>query len=197
MKMVITTAGRAALINAAQTGTASVEITQIGVGTGKYTASETQTGLVSEIKRIDIIEGAATSDSAIHVALRDISEESYNVYEIGIFLADGTLFAVYSQTSVIATKTSTAELVLTLDASFVDVDVSSVTFGDVGYSVVAATTDMPGIVELATAEEAQAKIDARRVLTPATGASLIEAWASALFNEVAKEYTKQEKDDGN
>ncbi len=190
MKMVITRAGRAALVNAAQTGTNAVVIDTIGVGTGKYTATEDQTALVSQIKRIDILEGSSTADNAIHVAMRDTSTASYTIYEIGIFLADGTLFAVYSQTSAIATKNAAAELLLALDASFVGADVSKITFGDVDYGVAAATSEMAGVVELATSAEAQARTDPQRVLTPATGGEMLETWATALFQDVAKEYAK-------
>lgn len=51
IEIVITTAGRQAIVNAAQTGTRAVTISQIGVESGKYTASESQTALQAEVKR--------------------------------------------------------------------------------------------------------------------------------------------------
>lgn len=133
MDMIVTTAGRQALINAAQTGTAPVTISHIGVGTGKYTATEGQTGLIAETKRLPIIEGGSAGDSYIHVAYQDASEDAYSVNEIGLFLDDGTLFAVTSQATAILQKTATATALLVIDIAFTDVDVSALSFGDVTY----------------------------------------------------------------
>ena len=165
--MVVTKVGRQALVNAAQNGTASVVITHIGVGSGKYTPTENQTALVAETKRSQVIEGGATGDGAIHVAMQDADTQAYTVYEIGIFLADGTLFAVCSQSEPIIQKTAATELLLAIDATFVDVDTTQISFGAVSFSNAAATTDNAGIVTLATDVEAQAGTDDKKVLTPA------------------------------
>ena len=172
MKMVITKAGRAALVNASQSGTAAVVVSEIGVGSGKYTATESQTSLVSEIKRMPVIEGGQTGDHAIHVAMQDAGSDAYSVYELGVFLADGTLLAVYSQTEAIATKAATSELLLSLDAAFVGVDVSGITFGDVTYGVAAATESNAGVVTLATVAETLSGKEASKVVTPAALAAV-------------------------
>ena len=109
MQIIITNAGLAAIVNGEATGTAAVQITKIGLGSGRYTPSKTQTALQSEFKQIDVIEGGDTGDNTIHVAIRDDSEDSYAVYEFGLYLADGTLFAVTSQQSVILQKVSTSQ----------------------------------------------------------------------------------------
>ena len=167
MDMIVTTAGRQALINAAQTGTATVTISHIGVGTGKYTATEGQTALIAETKRLPIIEGGSAGDSYIHVAYQDASEDAYSVNEIGLFLDDGTLFAVTSQTAVILQKTATATALLVIDIAFTDVDVSALSFGDVTYSNPGATTSNSGVVTLATPEEVAAGTNASKAVTPA------------------------------
>lgn len=168
MDMIVTTAGRQALINAAQTGTAPVTISHIGVGTGKYTATEGQTGLIAETKRLPIIEGGSAGDSYIHVAYQDASEDAYSVNEIGLFLDDGTLFAVTSQATAILQKTATATALLVIDIAFTDVDVSALSFGDVTYSNPGATTSNSGVVTLATPEEVAAGTNASKAVTPAT-----------------------------
>ena len=89
MQIIITNAGLAAIVNGEATGTAAVQITKIGLGSGRYTPSKTQTALQSEFKQIDVIEGGDTGDNSIHVAIRDDSEDSYAVYEFGLYLADG------------------------------------------------------------------------------------------------------------
>ena len=172
MKMVITKAGRAALVNASQSGTAAVVVSEIGVGSGKYTATESQTALVSEIKRMPVIEGGQTGDSAIHVAMQDAGADAYVVYELGVFLADGTLLAVYSQTEPIANKAATSELLLALDAVFVGVDVSAITFGNVSYGVAVATEANAGVMTLATVAEAVAGKAASKAITPAALAAV-------------------------
>ena len=172
MKMVITKAGRAALVNASQSGTAAVVVSEIGVGSGKYTATESQTALVSEIKRMPVIEGGQTGDNAIHVAMQDAGSDAYAVYELGVFLSDGTLLAVYSQTEVIANKSMASELLLSLDIAFVGLNVSGITFGNVSYGVAAATEENAGVVTLATVKEVLAGKDTSKVVTPAALAAV-------------------------
>lgn len=168
MDMIVTAAGRQALVNAKQTGTASVVIQKIGVGTGKYTATADQTALVAETKRLPIVEGGSDSDSAIHVAYQDPSTDAYSVHEIGLFLEDGTLFAVGSQSAAILQKTSTSTALIVMDIAFADLDVSSISFGDVTFSNPAATVSNAGVVVLASAEEVAEGVDEHKAVTPAS-----------------------------
>jgi hypothetical protein len=176
MDMIVTTAGRQALVNAQQTGTASVVINKIGVGTGKYTATASQTALVSETKRLPIVEGGSAGDNAIHVAYQDAGSDAYAVHEIGLFLEDGTLFAVTSQTTAILQKTATSTALIVLDIVFADVNVSSITFGDVTFSNPAASASNAGVVVLATDDEVAAGTNTQKVVTPA---SLLKRTATA------------------
>ena len=166
MQIVITNAGMEAIVNSDATGTNAVTIAKIGVGQGKYTPLPTATALVDEIKQLDVIEGGAPGDNAIHVACRDDGEDSYPVYEFGLFLEDGTLFAVYSQQEPIIQKTSTSQMLLSVDVKLSGVEASSITFGAVSYTFAAATSENAGIVELATAEETNSGTDSQRAITP-------------------------------
>ena len=168
MQIIITNAGLSAIVNGEATGTAAVQITKIGLGSGRYTPSKTQTALQNEFKQIDVIEGGDTGDNAIHVAIRDDSEDSYAVYEFGLYLADGTLFAVTSQQSVILQKVSTSQALLS-----VDIDSASITFEGMTYSFAAATTENAGICELATEAETLAGTDSQRAVTPSALAKLL------------------------
>lgn len=168
MDIVVTAAGRQALVNAAQTGTAPVVINRIGVGTGKYTASDTQTTLVAETKRLPITEGGNAGDNSIHVAYQDASSDSYSIHEIGLFLADGTLFAVTSQSTAILQKTATSTALLVIDIAFTDVDVTNLAFGDVTFSNPAANESNAGVVAIASDEEVIAGTDTQKVVTPAS-----------------------------
>lgn len=167
MDIIVTAAGRQALVNAAQTGTAPVVINRIGVGTGKYTASATQTTLVAEIKRLPIVEGGNAGDNSIHVAYQDTSGDSYSINEIGLFLSDGTLFAVTSQTNAILQKTATSTALLVIDIAFADIDATQIAFGDVTFSNPAANESNAGVVILATDADVIAGIDTQKAITPA------------------------------
>ena len=162
MQIIITNAGLAAIVNGEATGTAAVQITKIGLGSGRYTPSKTLTALQAEFKQIDVIEGGDTGDNSIHVAIRDDSEDSYAVYEFGLYLADGTLFAVTSQQSVILQKVSTSQALLSVDIKFDGIDTASITFEGMTYSFAAATTENAGICELATEAETLAGTDSQR-----------------------------------
>lgn len=168
MDIIVTAAGRQALVNAAQTGTAPVVINRIGVGTGKYTASATQTTLVAETKRLPITEGGNAGDNSIHVAYQDASSDSYSIHEIGLFLADGTLFAVTSQSTAILQKTSTSTALLVIDIAFTDVDVTNIAFGDVTFTNPAANQANAGVVAIASDDEVLAGTDTQKVVTPAS-----------------------------
>ena len=151
MDIVLTTAGIQAVINAQETGTNAVTISEIGVGTGKYTANKEQTQLQAQVKRMPILEGGQAGDNAIHVACKDDGPGSYEVCEFGLFLSDGTLFAVYSQSTPIIAKQESSNLLLAIDMKLEGVSAGNVTFGDVSFSFTAATRENAGIVELATA----------------------------------------------
>ena len=167
MDMVVTTAGRQALVNSQQTGTTSVVINKIGVGSGKYTPTESQTALVSETKRLPIVEGGSAGDNSIHVAYQDAGTDTYAVNEIGLFLEDGTLFAVTSQATAILQKTATSTALIVLDIAFADLDVTNITFGNVTFSNPAATELNAGVVALATGDEVATGTDTQKAVTPA------------------------------
>lgn len=169
MDIVITKAGLQSLVNAEQTGTASVVISQIAFGSGQYSATDTQISLQNEIKRLPVISGGTDDDHSIHVAVQDNSSDSYSVYEFGIFLEDGTLFAVYSQTgNPVLQKTISSVAQFECGITFEDVNVQSVSFGQVAFSYPYASDSKPGIVEIASVAEAQEGTDDSRAITPAT-----------------------------
>ena len=185
INMVITTAGRQALINASQTGINSVEIAQIGVGTGKYTATGSQTALQSEIKRLNIIEGGSAGDHSIHVAYQDETTDAYSIYEFGLFLSDGTLFAVYSSTDLIMQKTASGIALLAIDVALEDVDVENITFGSVSFDTAAATTENAGVLALATDAEVQSGTATQKAVTPANIRALTATDARAGLVQLA------------
>ena len=167
IKMIITTAGRQALINAQQTGTNSVTISHIGVGTGKYTPAASQTALQQEVNRLNIIEGGSAGDNAFHVAYQDESTATYSVYEFGLYLDNGVLFAVYSSNTLLLQKTASTMAMLVVDVALEDISVSQITFGSVSYKVAAATTENAGVLAIATNTDVASGTATQLAVTPA------------------------------
>ncbi|PNF52560.1 hypothetical protein C1170_06390 [Stutzerimonas frequens] len=175
LNITITDAGRAEIINAQNTGTGPVVISEVGVGTGQYTPDKEQLTLQAEVKRLATIAGLAVADDTIHVMIKDEGADAYNVGEFGLYSSSGTLIAVYSQLAAagwIIQKAGASTLLLATDIILESLDATSLTFGDITFINPPATTEVQGVVELATALETQTGTDGARAVTPAGLASL-------------------------
>lgn len=166
IKFVITTAGRAALVNAGNTGTLPVLIAQVGVTATAFTASASATTVPGELKRLATFGGAAVAADTIHTVIRDDSADVYTLRGFGLYLDDGTLFGLYGQAGAIMEKSAAAMMVMATDVIFADIDAASVSFGATSFLNPPATVDTPGVLELATDAEAIAGVDAVRAVTP-------------------------------
>jgi hypothetical protein len=167
LNVVITDAGIAEVINAQHTGTAPVVLAQVGFGRGIYTPTADQTALHDEIKRVSTIAGGVVGDNIMHIQALDSGESAYVVYEIGVYTASGTLFAVYSQPIPILYKVANASIMCVIDFVLSGVEPTAVTVGDTDYTLAPATTTNPGVVELATNGEVAEGTDTERAVTPA------------------------------
>lgn len=185
MDLLVTNAGLAALVNAEQTGTESITLASIRFGSGQYTPTATQTALKSPITTLTALSGGASSAHTLHVSVEDASAATYTVYEVGVFLADGTLFAVSSQNTPIVQKAAEAIALLAVDIKLADHSAASVTVGDTNFFNPPATTDIKGVVELATDAETIAGKDAERVVTPAGLKALTSTDARRGLIEIA------------
>ena len=172
LPITITDAGRAEIINAQNTGTGPVTITEIGFGTGQYTPAKTSTALLAQVKRVSSIAGQAVADDTIHVMAKDESVEAYNVGEFGLFSDKGTLLAVYSQPAElgwIIQKAGASTLLLATDIVLESLSATSLTFGDVLFINPPATETVPGVVML---ENTLSSTSTSRALTAAMGKKL-------------------------
>lgn len=176
LNITVTTAGRAALVNAANTGTAPVTIAQIGLTATAVVPAVGMTVLAGEFKRVATIGGDVVADDVIHVSMLDESADAYTLRSFGLYLQDGTLFAIYGQAGPILEKTASSFSALAIDVIFADIDAALLTFGDTSFMVPSATTERQGVVELATVAEAQLGIDALRALTPESAKAAILGW---------------------
>lgn len=167
LEFILTTAGKAAIVSANNTGTNPVTINRVGVGSASWTPTAAATALNTEIKKITAIGGAAVANDTIHVTASDTSSDVYVVKEIGLFLTDGTLLAVYSQSAAIITKGAETVALIAADLVITGLPAGSVTVGDTTFDYPQATETVKGVAELATTSEAQAGTDDERILTPA------------------------------
>jgi hypothetical protein len=73
------------------------------------------------------------ADDTIHLIVRDESADVFTVRSLALYLADGTLFALYGQADVLLEKSAQALMLLAIDIRFEDVDASAITFGDTNF----------------------------------------------------------------
>ena len=166
LKLLVTPAGRAALVNAKKNGTLPIVLDAVGVTAAVFVPTGNEVQLPGEIKRIATIAGGAAAADTIHVTIRDSGSDTYSVRGVGFYLQDGTLFALYGQAAVVVEKSAQATMLLAMDVQFADIDATSITFGDTDFQLNPATTELLGIVELATDDETTTGTDAQRAITP-------------------------------
>jgi hypothetical protein len=166
IQIIITDAGRAALVAAQHNGTNAVTIAQVGVSGTPIIASPTTAALPGEVKRLATISGGAVAADTMHMVVRDESGDVYSTRSFALYLADGTLFASYGQAGVIVEKSAQALMLLAVDVQFVDVAAAMITFGNANFLNPPATIDTAGVVKLATDAEAIAMANALKALTP-------------------------------
>lgn len=167
--IIVTDAGIQEVINAEHDGTAPVVLTQVGLGTGQYTPTHDQTQLQNEFKRLpaNALSGGNVGDNVIYINARDTSSDAYTLFEFGVYTASGTLFAVCSQNVPILQKAAGSQAYLDIEFLLTNVNPASVTLGDTNFFNPPATTETPGVVELATAAETEAGAVADKAVTPA------------------------------
>lgn len=165
MRMKITNAGRAKLVNGTNTGTNTVLISQIGLTSTGFTPTAAMTQLPGEFKRMTSFGGESVAADTIHVTLQDSGTDKYPLRGFGLYLADGTLFAVYGQAEAIMEKASISTLLLSADVVFADIDTAQIKFGSTQFLNPPATESVAGVVELADGPETIAGADGVRAVT--------------------------------
>lgn len=178
LSITITDAGRAALINAQNTGSTAMVIDRIGVSASHATGNlKALTTLPNERKKLATFAGEVVADDMIHVTVRDETNDAYDLRAFGIYFANGVLFAVCTQAEPIMQKAAAAMLLQSVDIALVTLDTDNIEFGGSGFSNPPATTERLGVVELATVEETAALEDATRAITPFSLGRTLLTWA--------------------
>jgi len=170
----LTNAGLAAVQGAS--GSDPVVIAELGLTATPFDIAPTLTALPGEFKRIAAVSGTAAAANITHMTAYDTSADVWNATGLGLWLADGTLFAVYSAGATIINKASVAFAMVSFDIAWQADLAASVAFGDPIFTNPPATEEMRGLVELATQPEADAGADDLRALTPAKAKSALLVW---------------------
>lgn len=157
LAITITPEGLAAAVNAANTGTGPLVITQVALLSAPST----------EIKRLITIGGEAIADNIIHVTITDETADTYSLTGLRLITDAGVVFATYHQASPILEKGAQQLVLLSADIVLTSVPAGSVTIGGTGFAYPPATETRQGVIEIATAAEVQAGTDTTRTLTPA------------------------------
>ncbi len=149
---------------AAQLGAGiDLAISSVGLTDTDFVVAPTLEALPGEFRRIDMISGKAVGDNVVHLTMRDDDEVGYAARGFGLFLTDGTLFAVYGQADRLFEKSPLTTFLAAIDLAFPTADIDRLTFGNTDFLNPPATTATKGVVELATQAEADAGTDTRRV----------------------------------
>lgn len=178
LEFILTTAGKAAIVNAQNTGLNPVVIASVGIGSASWSPTVSATALNTEIKKITSIAGTGIADNVIHVAAQDLTADTYSVREIGLFLADNTLLAVYSQATPLIVKQPDATSLITVDLVVTGVAPNSITVGGTGFINPPASATVAGITAYATNAETQTGAEAFKAVTPAGLASRVATTAA-------------------
>ncbi|BDD79934.1 hypothetical protein [Burkholderia phage FLC10] len=177
----ITDAGRAALVAPGNTGTNAHQVVKIGLASAPFVADKGLLAMPNERKRITTFAGKNVAADMIHVTLKDDTDDQFTLYGFGLYLENDVLFGVYSQATPIMEKSPAAMLLLSADCQFTTIDAAALTFGEATFANPPATTEVQGVIELATQAEVDAGTDASRALTPKTAASRYAPLAGAIF----------------
>ena len=185
--VVVTSAGLAALINAEQNGSLPVKITKFGLGTGNYTPTTDKTALQSQFKEITALSGGAVGDNVIHVTMTDASSDAYTANEVGVYLEDGTLFALSSQpVGAILQKAAGSQAMLSLDLVLQGGTEGVTVSGDTNFFNPPATTTTAGVVQLASLAEITAGTNTTKSCTPMGVFNFVKNYVASAIDGLKK-----------
>ena len=131
---VLTEAGKQAVFNA-DTANIEVNITHIAVGAGHYTPTADRTALEDEKLRVEILSSSVDKTNyqmTLNTIFKDEELEFY-INEFGVYLEDGTLFAVWSSpTRTLAYKSIWSKPIFAFTLKIVDVNLDAINIVDQG-----------------------------------------------------------------
>ncbi len=163
--MKITDIGMQKIANAVRVG-ATVSMTHMALGDGTYTPDFARTQLANERQRFPISDSETIGNDHIRVAGLADGDSAYLVSEAGVFLDDGTLFAIWSDPAkILGQKVAGGTFTPAFDLVFDRVDAGSITIttsgpplnlflaGPLAQSSAAAITAMNLVLQLKFAQQ--------------------------------------------
>lgn len=176
-----------ARFTAAQLGNgADLRISSVGITDNAIVVAPTLTALPGEFRRIDTISGAQVGNNIVHLVVRDDAVLNYGFRALGLYLSDGTLFAVYGQAERIMQKSSSAVNLLAIDIAFPAANVANVSFGNTDFLNPPGTTETKGVVEIATDAETIAGTEPLLAVSPKGLAARLALILATIGNLVAQ-----------
>ncbi|WP_294192292.1 hypothetical protein [uncultured Sphingomonas sp.] len=183
LKLIMTTAGLGRFTAAQASDDIDLTIASVGLTAAEFVAAPTLTALPGEFRRLGAVSGSVEAQNIVHLTVTDDAAISYPITGFGMFLADGTLFAAYSQAVPIAEKSIGSMMALAIDIAFPAAGVEQLTFGSTDFLNPPGTEARKGVVELATLAEAQAG-DTVRVTTGAVVKAMIAGFAASVIEAI-------------
>jgi microcystin-dependent protein len=178
--LTITNAGLAAFTSAQLSGDINLLIAHVALTDTAFIVAPTLTALPGEFRRLATFSGAAVGPDTVHLMVRDAEPVTYGVRGFGLFLPDGTLFAVYGQADRLVEKAIGSVTLLALDLRFPPEQVATIVFGDTNFLDPPATEQIAGVAAIATQAQVDGGSDDTRFVTPKKLASRIGALTTAL-----------------
>lgn len=181
LQLVLTNAGATAFA-AAQAGPGEIDlaVAEVGFTDQEFVVAPTLTALPGEARRVSTFAGASVGDDIVHLIVRDDDNVGYGVRGFGLYLEDGTLFAVHGQAERIVQKSVASALLLAVDIAFPATTAANLVFGDTNFLDPPATTTTPGVIAIATQAEVDAGASTGKAVTPSRLKSLLAARLAAL-----------------
>lgn len=178
----LTDAGLAAV--QAASGSDPTVIDGLGLTATPFDYAPTLTALPGEFKRVEVASGIASAANVTHLTAYDTSADVWTATGFGLFLDDGTLFAVHTGAEPVMSKVSLAFALLAFDIAFEADFASNIAYGNAVFAYPAATEIIPGIAEIATQVEVDAGDDDRRFVTPRKLRDRLASILQAIASEV-------------
>ncbi|WP_294948238.1 phage tail protein [Sulfurivirga sp.] len=151
---VITDAGLAAVFAAQNDGLAAT-ISHMAIGDAAYTPTAARTTLGHERLRVPVHSARRADSDRIHLEALFEGTEAFWIREVGFFLEDGTLLAVWSDPSqALGYKSADVAFLLALDLTLAAMPPDSVTVNATGPDVNLYIADHLAVITAAIADQA-------------------------------------------
>jgi hypothetical protein len=173
----------------AASGSDPTIIAFLGLTNAHFDYAPTLTALPGEFKRLDVASGLAAAPNITHLTAYDTSADAWTSNGFGLFLDDGTLFAVHTSASPVLSKVSLAFALLAFDIAFEADFAANISYGNAVFAYPPATEQERGVARLATQARVNAADDSAddgsTIVTPRTLRARLASFTMAVNNSIA------------